>query len=296
MQAVLSVLLSVVAPVFAVALVGYVYAGRKRLDLAGITDLILYVSAPALIFSSLVKHELEAEQILRVGGGAIFICLSAFAGIYLLLRIRGQGAPGLHLAAMIPNTGNLGLPLAFFAFHDEGLALAVVVFVAVTLLHYSAGIMVLTGSIHPGPMLRMPLFHAAVLGLACALLDLHPPGAFLGFLEILGDATIPLMLLSLGARMRSVRLSSPMRPALVATLRILPAFLAAWAWTWFFGLEGPARGVVLVTGVLPSAVMNFALAEKYKQQGDEVAAVILLGTLLSVLAIPLVLSFAGVSG
>jgi predicted permease len=69
-----------------------------------------------------------------------------------------------------------------------------------------------------------------------------------------------------------------------------PGLLAALAWVHVFGLEGPQRGVVVVTGVLPSAVMNFVLAEAYDQQGDEVASAILLGTALSVVVVPLVLA------
>ena len=137
----------------------------------------------------------------------------------------------------------------------------------------------------------MPLVHAAVLGIASALSGVAPPEPVMKGLELLGGATVPLMLLSLGARMRSVRLRGFGLPLLLVALRFAPGLAAAVAWTSLFGLEGAQRGVLLVTGVLPSAVMNFVLAEVYGQQSDEVASAILLGTLLTMVAVPLVLTF-----
>jgi predicted permease len=68
-----------------------------------------------------------------------------------------------------------------------------------------------------------------------------------------------------------------------------PGLGAALLWCALFGLEGAERGVLLVTGVLPSAVMNFVLTEAYGESGEEVASAILLGTLLAFIAIPAVL-------
>jgi predicted permease len=98
------------------------------------------------------------------------------------------------------------------------------------------------------------------------------------------------MLVSLGIRMRTVRLQT-LRPALLAVvLRMAPGLAAAAAWVTLMDLEGAARGVVLLTGVLPSAVMNFVLAEGAGEPSEEVASAILLGTVISVVAIPVVLN------
>jgi hypothetical protein len=171
-----------------------------------------------------------------------------------------------------------------------GLAAAVIVFTAVTVVHYSLGLMVVSGSPHPAAALKMPLLHAAVLGIIVAVTGWLPPEPVMRGLELLGQATVPTMLLSLGVRMRSVRLRAPGRALLAVALRMGPGLLAALAWVHLLGLEGPERGVVVVTGVLPSAVMNFVLAEAYDQQGDEVASAILLGTALSVIVVPIVLA------
>jgi predicted permease len=225
-----------------------------------------------------------------VGGGVVFQSLACGAAAWLafrLLRLRGRG---LYLAAMFPNTGNLGLPLALFAFGSEGLAAAVIVYSAISLVQFSLGVMIVSGSPHLGKVLRLPLLHAALAGIVMALCNVTVPTPVMRGLELVGGAAVPLMLLGLGARMRSVRLTRPTLAVLGVALRVVPGLLAALVWVALAGLHGPERGVVLLTGVLPPAVMNFVLAEQYGQQGDEVASAILLGTLLSVAAIPLVLA------
>jgi len=283
-------LFSVVLPVFGVAAAGWVFAGFRRVELGTLTDIVLYLAAPALVFHSLASRPLTAAAMAAVGGGAVFQVLVCGAVAWAVFRALRTPARGLMLATMFPNTGNLGLPLALFAFGQDGLAAAVIVFTAVTVVHYSLGVMVVSGSAHPAAALKMPLLHAAVFGIVAAVTGWLPPEPVMRGLELLGEATVPAMLLSLGIRMRSVRLRAPGRALLAVVLRMAPGLLAALAWVHVFGLEGPERGVVVVTGVLPSAVMNFVLAEAYDQQGDEVASAILLGTAVSVVVIPLVLA------
>jgi predicted permease len=283
-------LLHVVLPVFGVAAAGWLFAGFRRLDLATLTDVVLYLAAPALVFHSLASRSLTVADMAAVGGGAVVQVLACGAVAWAVFRAMGRPARGLMLAAMFPNTGNLGLPLALFAFGQEGLAAAVIVFTAITVVHYSLGLMVVSGTPHPADALKMPLLHAAVLGILVAVTGLMPPAPVMRGLELLGEATVPTMLLSLGVRMRSVKLHAPGRALLAVALRMVPGLLAALGWVWLLGLDGPERGVVVVTGVLPSAVMNFVLAEAYDQQGDEVAAAILIGTVLSIAVIPVVLA------
>ncbi len=285
-------LLNVVAPVFGVAAAGWVLARLRGVDLASLTDVVLYLAAPALVFHSLATQPLDAGSMLAVGGGTVFqilVCGAVAWIVFRLLRIEGRG---LYLAAMFANTGNLGLPLALFAFGPRGLAAAVIVYSTVNLVHYSFGLMIVSGSAHPGEALKMPLLHAAAFGVVAAVTGLAPPQPVMRGLELLGQAAVPLMLLSLGVRLRSVRLRRPGLAVLLVALRFGPGLSAAWLWVSLFGLQGAERGVILLTGVLPSAVMNFVLAEAYGQQGEEVASAILLGTLMSVVAIPIVLALS----
>jgi predicted permease len=286
----LETLLVVVAPVFGVAAAGWFFAGFREVDLGGLTDIVLYLAVPALVFHSLATTTLGMGSMLLVGGGVVAQIAACGVACWISHRATGIPGRGLTLTALFPNTGNLGLPLALFAFGQEGLDAAVIVFTAVSIFHYSLGLVIVSGRAGPAAVLRMPVMHAAALGLLCTLLGWRPPDAAMRGVELLGDAAVPVMLVSLGIRMRTVRLQT-LRPALLAVvLRMAPGLAAAAAWVTLMDLEGAARGVVLLTGVLPSAVMNFVLAEGAGEPSEEVASAILLGTVVSVVAIPVVLN------
>lgn len=290
---ILETLYQVVLPIFGVAAVGWYFAGRHTVDERGLAAIVIQLSAPALVFHGLVARPVPPENLLRIGGGVMFsslVCGAVALVCYRALRIEKRG---LYLAAMFPNTGNLGLPLALLAFGEAGHAVAVVVFVAISLLHYSLGVMIVAGTRNPARVLRSPLVLGALLGIGIAWSDTQLPQPLLDFTRILGQAAVPLMLLGLGIRLRRVRVHSYARPLLAVLLRMGPGFVAALAWCSIFGMTGVERAVVLVTGILPSAVMNFVLAEAHDQGADDVAAAILLGTSASILVIPAVLAFAG---
>jgi predicted permease len=289
----LEIFVQVVLPVFGVAAVGWYFAGRHPVDERGLAAIVIQLSAPALVFHSLVSRPLETGSLLRVGGGVIFGSLVCGLLGWLLFRQRFEGRRGLYLAAMFPNTGNLGLPLALTAFGVAGQTVAVVVFVAISMVHYGLGTMILAGTRNPLPALRSPLVLGALLGLGVASSGLELPKPVLRFTEILGSAAVPVMLLGLGVRLRSVRLGTLGRPLLAVALRMLPGFGAALLWTSVFELQGVERSVVLLTGVLPPAVMNYALAEAHDQGAEDVAAAILLGTLIAIGTIPAVIWLGG---
>jgi len=283
-------LLAVVIPVFAIAGAGWVFAGYRKIDISSMTTVIIYLAGPALVFHSLASAPLTMDGLLAMGGGAILQVLVCGGTAWLVYRSVGLTGRGLYLPPMFPNTGNLGLPLALFAFGPTGLAAAIIVFTTVSLLQFTLGILVVSGSPRPTEILRMPLVYAAVLGVLASFVGFEPPDPMMKALELVGAATVPMMLLSLGMHLRTVRLTRPAIAVLSVALRYVPGLAAALVWVHLLGLEGPERGVILVTGVLPPAVMNFVFAEAYGRQPDEVASSILLGTLLSMLAIPAVLA------
>ena len=163
---VFELLLNVVLPVFGIAAVGWFVAGRRALDEASIATIVIEVSAPALVFHGLVSRRFELASLWKIGGGVVFASL--VCGLVALLVFRALRHPrrGLYLAAMFPNTGNLGLPLALLAFGELGLQAAVVVFVAISLVHYSLGMMIVSGSANLWRTLRSPLVLGALLGIA----------------------------------------------------------------------------------------------------------------------------------
>ena len=280
--------LSPVIPVFLLVAVGFTFAHWKKITLTPVTELIVYLGTPSLVFSSLASKPLYAGDIAVLSGGILLI----FAGVGLLIRlyflISGFSSRGFALPTLFMNAGNMGIPLALFAFGQEGLQRATLMFVIITFLQYSLGIYILNGRGNWTEIFHLPLIYAAIAGLFFNLAQIKIPELLLQPIVMLGQATIPIMLVSLGYRLyqvESLRLGHAFGGAL---LRIFGGFAAANVAVNLIGAEGVNRQVLLLYGALPAAVVNFILTEKYHQDPGLAASIVVLSTFISVLTIPIV--------
>lgn len=266
-------LLNVVLPVFAVAAVGFWYAGRRPFPVAAATDLIIHLTGACLVFDALSRADRFGLDTLRTPASAALGMLGTAVLAVLARRIipslRSLPLGAVVLPTCFMNAGNLGLPLAELAFGQVGLEQATLVFVTMVLLMYSLGVAVMAGRQGMGQVLRLPLLHAAVAGLVVNQLGLEVPRIVAVPVGLLGRTVVPMMLLALGARLRDLvldrRLSElPWPPILwLVLLRMGGGGLIAAGVNAMLGNEGVVAAVVFVSGLLPPAVMNFALVEKY---------------------------------
>ena len=165
---------------------------------------------------------------------------------------------------------------------------ATLMFVMLTLLQYSLGIYILNGRGNWAEIFRLPLIYAAMAGLAVNLAQVIIPELLLQPITMLGQATIPIMLISLGYRLHQVESLQWGHALGGALLRIFGGFAAANIAVNLIGAEGFNRQVLLLYGALPAAVVNFVLTEKYRQDPGLAASIVVISTLISVLTIPIV--------
>ena len=109
-------------------------------------------------------------------------------------------------------------------------------------------------------------------------------------LTLLGDASLPLMLFALGVRLTALTRQGMALGLLGALARPIIGLAIGIPLAWALGLEGAARGQLLLFAALPPAVMQFMLAERYHQEPDKVGAMIMLGNALAILFVPLALA------
>jgi hypothetical protein len=281
--------LSPVLQVFFLIAAGFVFAHWKKISLSSVTELIVYLGTPSLVFSSLASKPLYAGDIAVLLSGILLI----FAGVGLLIRLyfllfhftsRGFALPSLFM-----NAGNMGIPLALFAFGQAGMQRATLLFVMITFLQYSLGIYILNGRGNWTEIFRLPLIYATLAGLAFNLLQIKLPELLLQPISMLGQATIPFMLISLGYRLHQVESLQWGHALGGALVRIVGGFTAANLAVYLIGAQGVNRQVLLLYGALPAAVINFVLTEKYRQDPGLAASIVVIGTFISLLTIPVVL-------
>lgn len=283
--------IEVVFPVFSIVALGYLLARNKAIDIPTISEIVVSVTSPCLVFISIAKREIVPSEWLVMGGGACVVVLGTGVMMLIYQRASSVNMRGLYMPVMFMNTGNMGLPFALLAFGPSGLDKAIMFFITVVILHFSLGIYIAKGEGGLREIFRLPLIYAVVAGLVVSLFSLELP-RFLGTpIHMLADVAIPLMILNLGIQLRFLSVSD-LRHALAGVgIRIGGGFLAAAGFVLVFGISGVSRNVILLDSIMPPAVFNVILAQKYDANPEAVASTIVIGTLLSVVTTPLCLLF-----
>jgi predicted permease len=288
----LTELLSIVAPVYLCAAVGFTWVRSGRsYDTAMMTDLVMLVGSPCLVFSSLVGRGIEIDTLLEMMG-AVVLATSAMAGIAAVgLRLSGQPLSTFLAPMTFGNTGNMGIPICYFAFGDEGLALGVCFFAMTAFLQFTVGHFMWSGALSFRELLRMPLVWASVLAMAVVAGGFSVPNVVLRTTGLMGEFTIPIMQFTLGVSLARLELTRVGANVLLSLFKISLGASVGFAVVWLFGFEGAAAGVVILDCAMPVAVFNYMLASRFDRSPGDVASVIVLSTLLSLATIPLLLSF-----
>jgi predicted permease len=286
----LAKILSIVLPVFGLVLVGYLYARRHRPDMTAAGRVNLDVFTPALILHVLSARDFQPAAYGRVALGGTLVVLGSGAIAWVLSRALRRDFRTLGPPLMFNNSGNMGLPLAVFAFGDAALSAAVVLFMVENLLHFTLGLRILDREAGPGALLRMPLVMACLAGLTVSLLGVRIPQPIAQGLDLLGQAAIPLMLFSLGVRLTEARLDHWGIGLLGALARPVSGLVMALPLLRLLHLTGTQASQLILFAVLPPAVLNYIIAERYDQEPETVAAMVIWGNLASLVVVPLALA------
>lgn len=215
-----------------------------------------------------------------MSGVGLLIWLYSF-----LFRFRSRG---FALPVLFMNAGNMGIPLAHFAFGEPGLQRATLLYIISASLHYSLGIYILSGRASWWEIFRIPLIYATALGLIFSFWQIPLPEPIFRPLWLLGYSTIPLVLVSLGYRLHNLRPQIWNHSFGGVLIRLVGGFASAYLTVTVLGIQGINRQLILLYGSLPSAVVNFVLTEKFNQDPELAASIVFLTTLLSFGSIPLV--------
>ncbi|MGC3962775.1 MAG: AEC family transporter [Rhodocyclaceae bacterium] len=283
-------IVSILFPMFAIAAVGYFVARRNRPDLSHANRLTMDVFAPALSFAVLAgkDFDLSAHRTLALAM-LVVVILSGVVGLAVARATRAD-LKTLLPPLMFGNSGNLGIPLAVLAFGDAALPSAVVLFVISTSLHFVFGGWLLDRHARLLMIWRLPLVFATIAGAIVSLMGwvVWPP--LLMAIKMLGDIAIPLMLFALGARLAEAELSSWRIGLTGAITRPLLGAAVSWVVGMVLGIRGLDFALLVIYGAMPPAVLNYIFAERFNQEPEKVASIVLIGNVLSLVFLPIALA------
>jgi len=284
---------AVLAPVFVMAAIGYTWRlTGAPFDMPFVTRIIMYVAGPCLVFTSLSRLTLPLEQFFGMVGAMIVVTLCVAGVSAALIKVLGLSLRSFLPALTLGNTGNLGLPLCLFAFGQEGLGLAVAVYVTNSLLQFTFVPLLHTRVSLVRTLFSTPMLYGAVAGLAVQIADVRVPVWLANTLSTLGDLLIPLMLMALGNTVGGLKAHNLPRALGLGTARLAISFVVAVGVSFALGLRGVAQGVLVLQGAMPAAVFSYLFAAHYERDADDIAGIVLVSTLLGALALPFLVSYA----
>ena len=192
-------------------------------------------------------------------------------------------------ASTFSNCGNVGLPLALFAFGPKGLSLAIAYFAVHGVFTFTIGQGLASRRFSLVDVLISPLIWATLLGATLSVTGLALPDFIGRAMHILAGVTIPMMLLALGYSLTQLKVTSWVWPVTLSLVRLFGGFAIGWLVAWAFGLEGATRGVLILESSTPVAVYNYMFAARFDNRPEDVAGMVVVSTFLSIPLLPLFL-------
>ena len=288
----ISEVLTVIAPVFIIAGLGYFWVKRELpFDNATISSLVMYVGSPCLIYSALTSNAAETAALGTMGASAFLVILMSLIFSWVFLKIVGWKLTTYLPALIHPNCGNMGLPLVLLAFGQEGLALGMAYFFVNSISQYTLGMAISSGQFDIRQLMKQPIIWAVIFVLTVILGDFQMPKWFNSTTSILAGLTIPAMLIMLGTSLANLNIASLKETLTISFLRILLGLGLGLLVIEMLSLSGIMAGIVLLQSAMPSAVFNYVFADRFNRESDKVAAVILQSTLISALSLPLLVAW-----
>ena len=288
-------LFEVLFPVFLVVGIGYWY-GKKdpKFDTKFITTLAGNIGLPCIIFYSLTTSNVEFFVFLRfLYYTFLYVVLFAILGI-LILKILKKDVYRLLPPLILPNSGNMGLPICLFAYGKTGLAIGAAITSVIVILHFSLNILLASRKFSYKPLINCTSVYALIVSLFLVYFGIPIPGFLENTTFLISYSTIFLVLMSLGIALANLRIFSLKESLIFTFTRIIIGPLIGFAFVNFFNLSGIEAGVMFIQASMPSAVLTYLIARMYspKKISDNIASTVVVSTFLSFITVPIVVFFA----
>ncbi|MCR9061973.1 MAG: AEC family transporter [Rhodobacteraceae bacterium] len=284
---------NIMLPVLLCVLLGYALAYFKApFDRKLFGSLVSNVGYPALILSHLAKEHIQLETFLTVLAAAVgMIAIFGVIGLIVMKLLR------IPLRAYLPpmmlsNVGNIGLPVSTLAFGPEGAAVAIGFIVVVLTAIFTIGIAIPLGRPDFRALVRQPVIYAVIFALVLLATEWKIPEPVDQSLEILGGLAIPIMLLTLGHSLETLKFGGVTRAVILSVTHIGVSAIAALAITQVLTLDAKIESVIILLCFMPPSVATYlAISQHQPDEADGVAGFIFVSTCLTLVTLPIVLTY-----
>ena len=213
----------------------------------------------------------------------------SLAGILFLLLLKKDFISELP-PLILPNTGNMGVPICLFAYGSAGLGVASAIASVVILLHFTLGVLLAKKSFSLEILIKNMPIYGIIVSVIFLYFEWDVPGYLENTTFLLTYATIFLILMSLGIALSRLKVVSWTHASILGAVRVIIGPIIGFSFIKFLNLNGFAAGVLLIQSCMPSAVLTYLVGSMYsdKKVVDSIASVIVTSTIMSFITIPIV--------
>ena len=288
-------LIDVLFPVFFVIGVGY-YLGKKdpNFDTTFITNFAGNIGTPAMIFYTITTTGITLDIFIEYFIYALII-IGGFSlvGLFFLFILKKDIISELP-PLILPNTGNMGVPICLFAYGTAGLGVASAIASVIILLHFTLGVLLAKKSFSIEILVKNVPIYAILASVIFLYFRWDVPGYIENTTFLLTYTTIFLVLMSLGIALSRFKVVSWTKASILGAVRVIIGPIIGFALIRYLDLDGFAAGVLLIQSAMPSAVLTYLVGSMYSERKvvDSVASVIVTSTLMSIITIPIVVFYS----
>ena len=287
-------LIDVLFPVFFVIGVGY-YLGKKdpNFDTTFITNFAGNIGTPAMIFYTITTTGITLDifieyfiyALIMIGG----FSLAGLLFLFILKKDIISELPPL----ILPNTGNMGVPICLFAYGTAGLGVASAIASVIILLHFTLNVLLAKKSFSFEILVKNVPIYAILASIAFLYFKWDVPGYIENTTFLLTYTTIFLVLMSLGIALSRLKVVSWTHASILGAVRVIIGPIIGFGLIKFLNLNGFFAGVLLIQSAMPSAVLTYLVGSMYSERKvvDNIASVIVSSTLISFITIPIVVFY-----
>lgn len=277
-------LFDVLFPVFLTIGIGYWY-GKKdpKFDTKFITTFVGNIGLPCIIYYSLTSTNISMELFLRFSYYiTLYVLIFSFIGV-IILKILNKDIYRLLPPIILPNTGNMGMPLCLFAYGNMGLAIATATTAMILVFHFSIGILLASKKFSFKPLLQCIPVYALLVSLVFVYYDIPSPKFLENATFLIGYSSIFLVLMSLGIALSKLKVFSFKETLVYSITRVIIGPIVGFGFVKFFNLSGVEAGVMFIQASMPSAVLTFLIGDIYspKKISNSIASTVALSTFMS---------------
>ena len=288
-------LFEVIFPVFFIVGIGY-FIGKKHpnLDTSFITNYSANFGTPSLVIFALTSTGISfaffAEYFIY---SLIMLTSFGIVGLVFLILMKKDYVRELP-PFILPNTGNMGIPICLFAYGQLGMGVAAAISSLVVTLHFTLNIFLAKKQFDFKVIIKSPAFYAILITVLILYFQIETPKFVINTVMLLAYTMIVLILMSLGIGLTQMKIFSFRSSIITSIGRVIVGPVIGFIIIKIFNLNGFAAGVLLIQSSMPSAILCYLVASMYSPKVivDNISSMIVVSTLMSLVTVPITVFFA----